>query len=435
MLVDIIYFAIKLRQLNYLLFSVYLVLATWLVLKIPFFKNSGLSRTELILVFWSKILAGTIYGLVGIYYKITKGGIGRDTWKFHYSALKESDILKSDPQKFFADIKNLYPHGYSGFLSSQNSWWNDLHDTLFVKLLAIVDLFSFGNYYINVIFYSFITLFAPVAFFKIFMKEKRGERPVIFAGIFFIPSVLYWTSGIHKDGIVFLALALIIGGFYYGLVSGMSFRRFLYIMSGLVLLLLFRNFLLVLILPALLAWFLAAQLKKNPLIVFSICYLLFVSGFFLSGNLSGKFNLLQAVVQKQKDFLVLVGQSSVPVNHLQPGIKSFISNFGQAFNLAFLQPSPGSIRSVFVLPAALEEGLLLILFALFLFYRKRNNSTPFMVFSVFFSLSVLFSIGYTVNIIGAIVRYRSIILVLLVVPLLVSIDWQKVKNTYNKIIT
>jgi hypothetical protein len=420
--------------LNYLLFSVYLFLFTWIVLKLPFFKRSGLTRGELVLVFWSKILAGVIYGLVGIYYKITKGGIGRDTWRFHLSALQESSVLKSNPVRFFSDVENKYPHGYDGFFSSHNSWWNDMHDTLFIKFLAVLDILSFGNYYINVIFYSFIILFGAVIIFKIFMNASPGNRQMIFIGTFFIPSVLYWTSGIHKDGFIFLALALITGGVYDSIKKGLDIKKAFYILTGTMLLISLRNFLLVMLIPALLAWLIAARTKKNPLLIFSICYIFFVFVFFESGHLSSKLNFPAAVVQKQNDFLVLVGQSAVPVNKLQPDFKSFIENAWQSFNLAVLQPTFGKVRSVFILPAALEEFALLILFVASIFYRKKIKMTAFSAFCVFYSLSVLMSIGYTVNIIGAIVRYRSVVLVFLVLPLLISIDWIKAKKTYKNLL-
>jgi hypothetical protein len=434
MLVDIIYFAFKLVQLEYLLFSVYLLLLTWLVLKLPFLKRSGLTHTELIVVFWSKILAGVVYGLVGIYYKITKGGIGRDTWRFHMDGLKESAVLKSHPAKFFSDLNNNYPDGYTGFFSSHNSWWNDIHDTLFVKFLAILDIFSFGNYYINVIFYSFIVLFAPVLIFKIFTDAYPGNRQGIFIGAFYIPSVLYWTSGIHKDGLIFLALTLIIGGFYFLLKKKPVLLNVIPLLVGAMMLLLLRNYLLVILIPAFIAWFIARRLKISPIIIFSACYLVFGVIFFTARHINDKLNFPSSVVQKQHDFLVLVGQSAVPVKKLEPTMKSFAVNAPQAFNLAVLQPSIGKIRSVFILPAFLEMVVLIALLFLMIFFHKKITISAFTAFCIFYALSVLLAIGYTVNIIGAIVRYRSIVLVYLVIPLIVSVNWTKVKQIYRNVI-
>ena len=48
-----------------------------------------------------------------------------------------------------------------------------------------------------------------------------------------------------------------------------------------------------------------------------------------------------------------------------------------------------------------------------------------------FSFSFLFMIGYTVNILGAIVRYRSIVLTLLLIPVVACADWKRVGRLFG----
>jgi len=52
------------------------------------------------------------------------------------------------------------------------------------------------------------------------------------------------------------------------------------------------------------------------------------------------------------------------------------------------------------------------------------------LFSVFFSFTVLLAIGFSVNNLGAIVRYRSIILPLLVIPVVALIDWERLGKVF-----
>jgi hypothetical protein len=47
---------------------------------------------------------------------------------------------------------------------------------------------------------------------------------------------------------------------------------------------------------------------------------------------------------------------------------------------------------------------------------------------VFFSFSFLLTIGYTVNFLGAIVRYRSIVLPFLLGPVICLIDWNRISR-------
>jgi hypothetical protein len=150
------------------MFAAYLVLFSWLVTRNRFFLASGLSKPQLLILFLLKVISGILYGWIGVYY----GELAKmvDTWAYHYESLQEYNLLKSNPGEFFTNIlRNPYGDGYTRFLASENSWWNDLKANIFIKLLAVFNLASFGNYYTNVIFYSFITLFGPGGSFRVML--------------------------------------------------------------------------------------------------------------------------------------------------------------------------------------------------------------------------------------------------------------------------
>ena len=80
--------------------------------------------------------------------------------------------------------------------------------------------------------------------------------------------------------------------------------------------------------------------------------------------------------------------------------------------------------------AAIEIEFFLLLFLLFLIFRKRKMDVDrnSICFCLFFSLSLLLAIGYTVNNLGAIVRYRSVVMPMLVVLMVVMTDWEKIST-------
>ena len=374
-------------------------------------------------------MAGIFYGWVGVYYG-TKLQM-MDTWYFHYSSLKEYQLLMDEPHNFFASLfHNPYERGFSKFLTSKDSWWNDVKYLFFNKLLAIFNLFSLGNYYINVIFYSFITLFGPIALYKVLINVFPNREKVIQFATFLIPSVLFWNSGIHKDGLVFLSFALISYHFYFGFKERrFTWQRVIITLLALALLLL-RSFVLVVLLPALFAWYISYKTRLKPFLVFGMIYLIFITLFFSVQIIEPKINLMQAVVTRQQEFMSLHGNSSVSIRPLEPTIESFLINAPQAISLALLRPYPSDVHHFFSLAACLETVFFLSLFLLFIFYRKKeDNLSPFIFYSLFLSLSMLFMIGYTVNILGAIVRYRSIVLPFLLVPIIAMTDWQRIKET------
>lgn len=226
-------------------------------------------------------MAGILYGWIGVYY----GNMAQmvDTWAYHYESIKEVEILKHHPINFLTNLfHNTYSTGFSKFFSSENSWWNDLKGNFFIKILAIFNLFSFNNYYINVIFYSFFSLVGPVAVYRVMRDVFPNKKTEVLLGTFLIPSFLYWTSGIHKEGLIFDALAIITYHFYFGLKEGrFSLKRIIYITVGFLLILALRNFLIIMLIPSLIAWFASARLKYKPLAIFCLMGLLFIVVFFL----------------------------------------------------------------------------------------------------------------------------------------------------------
>lgn len=412
---------------HYLLFTAYLILFAWLVTKVKFFTKTGFTNSQLVIIFLLKVMAGIFYGWIGVYYGQMAQMI--DTWAYHVESLKEYELLISHPVDFFTNLfRNSYEGGYSNFLVSENSWWNDVKANFLIKIMAIFNLFSFGNYYVNVIFYSFLSLFGPVAIYRVMKDIFPSKRFSVLLASFLIPSFLYWTSGLHKEGLIFVGLALMIYHFYFGFKEKkFSFSRIFLILFGFALVIILRNFLVLPLLPPLIAWFLCYKWKANPLMIFGMVFLFSLVVFFTGKYLSPKLDFPEAVVIKQQEFIRQIGHSSVSVNELQPSFVSFLINAPQALSLAAIRPYPSDVRHLLSLAAAIEIALIVLFFVVFLFWSSKKTSySPFLLFCLFFSFSVLFMIGYSVNNIGAIVRYRSILLPLLLVPMAAKIDWERI---------
>lgn len=414
--------------MEHLLFAGYLIVFAWLVTKVPFFKHSGLTASQLVILFLVKIMVGIFYGWIGVYY----GAMAQmlDTWAYHYVSLKEYHLLLNEPYVFFADLfRGRYENGFENFFSSNNSWWNDLHNNIIIKLLALFDILSLGNYYINVIFYTFITLFGVVAIYRVMADVFPKKKLIVLLATFFIPSFLYWTSGIHKDGLVFTAIALIVYHIYFGLKGRFTIARIAVILLACIILLIIRNYLIVIVAPAVLAWIVAEKIRWKPVFTFGALYLLYILLFFTARYVYPKLDFPQAVVNKQYDFMQLEGASEVSATHLKPTFKSFALAAPQALSLALFRPYPGDVKHLLSLAASVEIMLLLLLCIMFLLWRtNRVSLTPFMLFCIFFSFSVLLTIGYTVNFLGAVVRYRSIIWPFLIVPVVAQINWNKLSD-------
>ena len=111
----------------------------------------------------------------------------------------------------------------------------------------------------------------------------------------------------------------------------------IFIPLGLTLVLALRNFLMVILVPALIAWFLSSRFPKRPLVVFGICYVFFVDFLFTAKYINGNFDFPQAVVTKQKEFVALVGNSSVPMKKLEPSFSSFLDEYSAGHQPVYAQ--------------------------------------------------------------------------------------------------
>jgi len=372
-------------------------------------------------------MAGIFYGWIGIYYG--QFAYMYDTWGYHYLSVEEYKLLFNNPSEYFSNIVHSgYENKYGGFFSPDYSWWNDLKNNMFIKFLSLVNIFSFGNYYVNVIFYSFITFIGPVAMYRVFSDVFPGKKVNVLVATFLIPSFAYWTSGIHKDGLVFMAISLIIYHVYFGLKEKkFKLSRVFPLFISFIIILSFRNFLLVIFIPALFAWILSTRNPKRNAIIYISTYLICGLLFFSLRYIFPGLDFPQAVVDKQQAFKTLQGNSGIELPELKPTIGSFLMNTPHALSSTTLRPHPGDVKHILSMAAASETAFLLLLFFLFLFWRTNGvKSTSFIWFCVFFSFSFLLSIGFTVNFLGAIVRYRSIILPFLLVPVISLINWERI---------
>lgn len=378
-------------------------------------------------------MAGIFYGWIGLYY----GGLAQmqDTWGYHTSSIQEYHLLYSNPVEYLTNIfTDPYQDGVSKFFDSNGSYWNDLKGNTFIKILSIFNILSFAHYYVNVIFYSFITLFGAIAIFRVMTDVFPGKKMPILYATFMVPSFLYWTSGIHKEGLIFTGISIIIYVIYFSTKENkLGIKRLLFAIIGLLLVLTLRNFIIIILLPAILAWLLANRWPKYGLVIFSSLYLLFGILFFTLRYIDPRLDFPQAVVNKQQDFMQLKGgNSSIPIEQLEPTAISFLKNTPQAINLSTIRPYPSDVHHILSLAAAIEINALLLMFVLFIFFHTNGSKSKNLAyFCIFFSFSLLLAIGFSVNNMGAIVRYRSIIMPFLIIPMAAQIDWLRIAGIFS----
>lgn len=368
------------------------------------------------------------------FYTLPKYYKGADTWRFYRFSLDETKWLLHHPAAF---VKDLVTYGYdkSGNLfSGQNTYWNDVKSMVIIKLMAVINVFTNNSYYADIIFFNFLFLFGLAALFRLFNQVFPNKKWHIITGIFLLPSVLFWCSGIHKDGLILSAAGLIIYSFYKGFENKFTARRLFIVLLCMAALFLLRNFVFFALLPALLAWGLCEKYRGKNLIIFTAVYLLVIALFTIIPFIFPTINILAFITGKQHEFLLLEGGSKVNLPALEPDFSSFISFMPQALDMAFFRPHFNEVKSLSYIPAIIENVLFLLLLFVSISSLRKIRSEPVIVFLFFFTISIILLCGYTIPFTGAIVRYKSSVLPLLITPLLcIGNFFSKKIKFFNKI--
>ena len=216
----------------YLLFIFYCVLFCWLITRIDFFKKSGLSNKILITLFAVRILSLIVGSYLNLYILPVS-----DSVVFHQMGIEQFHLLFKNPHEYLVDIfQSNYSTGYARLLDDTHSYWNNLRTNLLAKMLSIFDLFSFGSFWINTLFYNFLIFFGCIALYKVFIKIfPKSFYSIIFC-IFILPSALFYSAMLHRDGLILLSLSMIVYHLFFMMKeSEISWKRIITIVLFLLL--------------------------------------------------------------------------------------------------------------------------------------------------------------------------------------------------------
>ncbi|MBK8494618.1 MAG: hypothetical protein IPL50_06000 [Chitinophagaceae bacterium] len=151
--------------MNYLLFVVYLVILSWLLL-CSFIKNAGISSRFILGLFFDQDHGRYCHWLGFDSYLRP----GNDYWDVNDFAREEYQLMLTNPARYLSNLfTSDYEGGYGGIFNSFNSYWNDLENNILIKLVSVFNIFSRGDYYINSLFFNFIIFFGHVILYRLFM--------------------------------------------------------------------------------------------------------------------------------------------------------------------------------------------------------------------------------------------------------------------------
>lgn len=412
----------------------YWALSTLLIFRIPFFRKFGIPVSWVAGILLLKVIAGITYGY--LHYLNYKGG---DTFAYFYDGLIVTSTLQDDPKKFLHlvfGITHRPPDFDIAVYAYRMSYYTDMSSYFMVRLHALMNLITICHYYGNVVLYNFLTLIGQLYFFSFFTAFRPGNKFAVLVLLFLFPSMVFWCSGMHKDGISIAAIGVILffGEKLFHLLSGhnqsnqseavpmeetrggnkrqrMQVIRALCMLScGIWILFVVRNYLLLLLLPGFCAFIVSQYAPRYVFLKYLLLFMLFYFVLFQLKYFNAGWNLpLQMAAKQQEFFQNPGGRSNIDLAPLKPGNSGLLVQIPTALYNCFFLPSPAGISSLLELPAVIDNLTVVVLLLLALFFAKQQTdkrTMSLMLLCLFFATSVYIFTGSIVPNLGALVRYK-----------------------------
>jgi hypothetical protein len=398
-------------MIAYILFPFYLFLGI-IVLRTFIRRNIypfNIYHTSAILIF--KVFMGCLYGYVFLHYYG-----GDDTWHYFNDSKSSTDQLLTNPGQFFRDFTLTHSLSASNSLFQNMTLYIYYFEGMFIdKFLAVLNLFSGKNYYVDVLLFELLMIPGPLLLFKMLAADFPKKTGMFFLLVFFIPSVIFWNSGIRAEAFIFLFMILTIynGQAYSRKPGGKAVAGML---AGLTGLLLFRFQFLLVFLPAFAAYLISLRKKTTAPYYFVLIYMILGLIFIGSLFLPVRYQFSQPIIKSQQSFFKLTANTRYTLDSLQPGPVSFIKVLPRALANTLLRPYPWEGKSLLQSLSSIDVIFMLAGLIYFMLWRERKKEISHPVFwlFLFYGLSQMILIGYAVPFPGAIVRYRSILFLFII---------------------
>ena len=371
--------------------------------------------------FLIRIGLGCLYGFIyGSVYN------GDDTWRFHWLGVEETGHLIETPVSYLSAVFQLKEYTVAYEMSSA---WESVEFGFLIKLLAFLNLFSGGNYYVNVVLFSMISFWGSYFLYRLFLEVFPAKRTWLWIAAFaFIPA-LFWTAGIRKDGLIFLGLSLSLYSFYQLFCT--PNKKYLFgLVIGILLLIVNRHMLVLTLIPAavLFVWTRQSSIKLTHLLTGAVFFLV-MSLYFLPE----KFSLL--LREKRTSFEALTGGSRMDMPELDGSRIGLVKSIPHAIYNVLLQPLPTVSSGLLSGLSGIETFLILLAILLAVFFPEStalNRSQMALLCKLLLLCLINYMIiGMIVPFSGATVRYRAPFEAILLIVVWSLTDFRRILNKFT----
>ena len=397
----------------------YTLILLWVIRKWSFFHGGGLTPNIISFVFLLKIGFGFLLFVI-YYFYYGNNRFTSDAFRFFDDSLIMYGALKTDPTHY---LRLLFGIGLDKpdlalYIKEMTFWGRDFPHGLFndnqtiIRVNAIFDLFSFGYYHIHTVFMCFISLIGLTALYKAFVPFLQKHKLLLLIGIFLIPSVLFWGSGVLKEGVVIFSMGLLIWSLFKVLEKP-NVKHLSVLICSILMLLFIKVYVIIALAPGIIGFILLTKKNRwNPLVVYlSIA----ITGSLISLAVHNKIPQVDIITKlhfKNIDFIKMsertTSNSAFYLKRLNNNPIEFVKMIPSALTNTTFRPFIWESKSTMMLINSLENIMLFLFGILCLLFSKKSANIDFKLvgFCLTFIIILYLFIGWTTPISGAIVRYK-----------------------------
>ena len=288
-----------------LLCLLYSVLFILLIFKWKFFSVDSLSKSFFVFVFILKIASGLALWWIYTYYYTDRSTA--DIYKYFDDSKIIFGSLKNSVTDFFNLILGTGDDAHlKQYYVKMNYWYREFEgstineDRTMIRANAILTFFSFGQFNVHTVFFSFLSLIGLTAIYKTFSKYLTEKKTAFAILLFLFPSLLFWGSGVLKESLVLFAMGILVYTFSKMLDRTSFIKNLTAFLIFTFLLLIIKAYMLLILIPGLFIWLILKLTGENYALIkffigISLCIatVLFIP----------KINLLERIVTKQRMFI------------------------------------------------------------------------------------------------------------------------------------
>lgn len=226
-------------------------------------------------VFVLKVLSGFLLYLIYTYYYTDRST--SDIWKYYDDGMVMFSALRDQPLDY---VKMLIGIGNDGlhfeqYYDRMNHWYrpfsssiaNDTHTI--IRFNAFMRLFSLGHYNVHSVVANFLGLVGLTGILHFLKQMAQSKEKWFFTGVFLMPGMMFWASGVLKEPLLLFGLGLLLYGVVKWAVDGFNWKRLLTVLISVSLLTTVKSYALAAIGLPLVAWLVSRKLASlKPALVF-----------------------------------------------------------------------------------------------------------------------------------------------------------------------